>query len=393
MPRPERTAAPAACSRRAPHCAAILLSLLVLPAGPASATDVVGEARAAAEAGDTAGALERLSRWLEQNPGDRDALFARAQALAWSGDYAASRRAYDALLAEEPRNADYLFGRAQAWLWGGEPGRALEDIRAARAVAPDYAALGGLEQQALAALPPAAMATPAPPRRIGEAAAEASLEDLDRGYDDWRSLAARVRFAVSPTLELRGSIAEVTRYGRDESEAGAGAGWAAGNGWTIGADVTAAGNAQFLPEWSAQAQFAGPLAAATTLQASYRRAEYRNTASDTFSLGVDRYVSRYRLAYTLFRGEPADASGTWTHVFRCDRYYGESNSVGLQFTTGEESESDGAGGLLVSRVEAVALIGRHAVTADWTLTWAATWHEQGDLYRRAGAHVGIARRF
>ena len=30
---------------------------------------------------------------------------------------------------------------------------------------------------------------------------------------------------------------------------------------------------------------------------------------------------------------------------------------------------------------------------EWSLVWALTWHEQGDLYRRAGFDVGFVRRF
>jgi YaiO family outer membrane protein len=380
--------------RRAAGGVGCALSLLSLLAAPAHAQDAVAEARAAAAAGDTAGALARLAAMLEQRPEDREALFARAQILAWSGDYAASGRAYDALLAAEPQNADYLFGRAQTRLWAGQPERALADVREARAVAPGYAALDELERQASAALPVVATAVPvAAPPRSREAATEAGFEDLDRGYDSWRSLTARVRVPVSSALELRGSIAEMSRFGLGDSEGGAGASWSTGDRWTIGADLTVAGNARFLPQWSAQVQAARRIATATTLQAGYRRAEYRSTRNDTFSLAVEHYVSRYRLAYTLFRGEPAAAPGTWSHVLRGDFYYAESSSIGLQYTTGRESESDGAGGLIISRVAGAALVGRQAIATHWTVNWALTWHEQGDLYRRAGANVGIARRF
>ncbi len=363
---------------------ALAAALIALPA----AADVVGAAREAAAAGEHAAALARIDAWLEQHPGDREALFARAQVLAWSGDHAGSRRAYDALLVLEPDNADYLLGRAQAWLWGGEPARALADIRAARAVAPGYAALDELEQRALAALPP-----PPKDEPRGEASAEGSWERLDHGLDDWRSLAARIRLAATTALELRGSIAEVSRYGRSDTEGGIGASWSGDGAWTVGADLSSAGSARFLPEWSLQLQAARRVASATRLQATYRRAEYRNTVGETYALSAEHYFARYRVAYALIRGEPSDARATWAHTLRADLYYGESNSIGLQLATGEESESDGAGGLLVSRIRGAGLLGRQALTPDWTLSWALTWHEQGDLYRRAGANVGIARRF
>jgi YaiO family outer membrane protein len=80
-------------------------------------------------------------------------------------------------------------------------------------------------------------------------------------------------------------------------------------------------------------------------------------------------------------------------VARVDYYYAEPNWVGVQYVNGKEAESDGAGGLLVSDVEGAAVLGRHALTSDWSLVWALTWHEQGELYQRAGFDVGLARRF
>jgi YaiO family outer membrane protein len=368
------------------------LALLLAAPSPARAGDVLEQARAEAEAGDTSSALALLDAQLAEHPEDRDAQFLRARVLAWAGDYAASRRAYDELLAREPHNVDYLFGRAQAWLWSGEPQRALEDVRAARAVAPAYEALGEVERQALdaiAAVPaPRAAATAA-----GEIAAEAAWEDLDRGYDDWRTVALRGRTRAWASADLRGSVARVSRYGTSDTEAAIGATWAAGRRWEIGADASTAGSADFLPEWTAQGYAAMLLWTATRLQATYRHAEYRDTRNDTVSVSVEHYVSRYRLAYSLYRGDPADATPTWTHVFRCDLYYAGSSSVGAQYTTGEESESDGAGGLLVSAVEGVALIGRQELGPDWALSWALNWHDQGDLYRRAGINVGVTRRF
>jgi YaiO family outer membrane protein len=373
---------------------ALALGLLLAAPSPARAGDVLEEARAEAEAGDTSSALALLDARLADHPEDRDAQFLRARVLAWSGDYDASRRAFDELIAPEPRNADYLLGRAQAWLWAGEPERALEDVRAARAAAPDYEALVQFERQALDAI--AAKASAAPRRtvsRTNEVAAEATWEHLDSGYDDWRTVLVRGRASLGASTSLRGSLAQVGRYDTSDTEAAIGASWSAGERFEIGADASTAGSADFLPEWTAQGYAAMRLWAATRVQAGFRHAQYRDTRNDTLSLSVEQYVSRYRFAYSLFRGDPADATRTWTHVLRLDLYYADSGSVGAQYTTGEESESDGGGGLLVSEVEGVALIGRNELGHDWTVSWALTWHDQGELYRRAGINVGVARRF
>lgn len=367
-------------------------ALLLLSAPPAAADDVLESARAAAAAGDHAGAIARLDARLAEHPDDRDARFLRAQVLAWSGDFQASRAAYDELLATEPGNVDCLFGRAQAALWDGEPALALEDLRAARALAPDYASLDDLERQAHAALA-AARTAAEPPPRPRELIVQTGWEDLDRGFDDWTSVSVAARGGVASNAELRASAAYVSRYGQSDVDASLGATWVAGPLLEIGGDLGAAANADYLPEWSGRAHAVMRLAPATLLQVAYRHARYAATQNDTWSVTAEQYVERFRLAYTLYHGDPADAQETYSHVMRLDWSYSDSGWAGVQYVTGEESESDGAGGLLVTKVEGAALLGRHALTPEWSLLWALTWHDQGDLYRRAGLDVGLARRF
>lgn len=374
---------------------AALAATLLLAAPPAArAADALAEARTAAAAGDTAGALATLAAHLAAQPDDRQALFLRAQLLAWSGEYAASREAYGALLAAEPGHADYLFGRAQASLWDGDAEAALADVLAARAAAPDYAALDELERQARDRL--AAAGSPAgraAPNRRRAVLAEAGWERLDRGYDDWSLLALRAHGDVSANVEARGSLARMGRFGTSDVEATAGLSWQAAPRFGIGADLALVADADFLPRWSGQLLALARLGDSTHLQGGYRHSRYPGTRSDTLWLTLERYLACCRLAYSVYRGDPADASTTYTHVLRADFYYDERSYAGLQLTTGRESESDGAGGLLVSDVEGAALVGRHQLSPRWALAWALTWHEQGDLYRRAGFNVGLARSF
>jgi YaiO family outer membrane protein len=370
----------------------MLCAILLATSPTAWAEPALERIRAEAQAGDYAEALAQLDARLAEHPDDRDARFLRAQVLAWSGDFTASRAAYDELIAAAPGNVDYLFGRSQAWLWLGEPERALEDVRAARALAPEYAALAEFENQVLAALaarqPPVAQAP-----GLLEVLAQASWQNLDRGYDDWLSGMVASRARVSTNTELRGVAAYQSRYGSDDVDMSVGATWFGGGRFEFGADLGAAVNADFLPEWSGQAHLLARVAPATSLLLAYRHAQYAATYNDTVSLTAEHYLDRFRLAYTLYRGDPADAPYAYSHVARVDYYYSEPNWVGVQYVIGEEAESDGAGGLLVSDVEGAAVLGRHALTSDWSLVWALTWHDQGELYQRAGFDVGIARRF
>jgi YaiO family outer membrane protein len=386
MPQRDARAAPR-CGAAVMLCAALLATSLAAWAGPD-----LERIRAVAQAGDYADALAQLDARLAEYPDDRDARFLRAQVLAWSGDFPASRAAYDELIAAAPGDVDYLFGRAQVWLWLGEPERALADVRAARALAPDYAALAEFENRALLAIA-AGQPAVAPALGLREVLTQASWQNLDRGYDDWLSGLVAGRARVSTNAELRGTAAFQSRYGSDDVDASVGATWFGAGRFEFGADLGAAANADFLPEWSGQAHLLARVAPATSLLLAYRHAQYTATHNHTVSLSAEHYVDRFRLAYTLYRGDPADAPHAYTHAARVDYYYAEPNWVGVQYVIGEEAESDGAGGLLVSDVEGAAVLGRHALTSAWSLLWALTWHDQGELYQRAGFDVGFARRF
>lgn len=377
--------------------AAVAVTALAASAA-AQAGTVVQDARARAIAGDVAGALQSVTAWIELHPDDADARFLHAQLLGWSGDYESSRRAYDELLAHHPGNADYLFGRAQVTLWGGRPDAALADIDAARAVQPGYPGLDELQRQAQAAAsgPTTARGSTDAPERGDlpwEIMVGASHDDLDSGYGDWSAAVVRLQRRVAPQFVVRGALSAAGRYGKEDQEAQLGVSWLVPGRWDVGGDVSAAPAADFLPERSLQLyaqRFLGPT---LSVRGSARHAEYRSSSSDVFSLMIEKYVGRVRFAYSLFRGAAEDADVTYSHVLRADLAYRERDWVGVQFVTGRESESDGAGGLVNSRVTGATLLGRHSLRPAWSLAWALNWQEQGDLYQRVGIDVGLAHRF
>ncbi len=385
---------------RSAELAPFALALVVfIGSAQAQVAPVLREARSAAIAGDRDGALAMIDAWLDAHPGDADALYLRAQILGWSDRFAESLQLYDVLLAREPRNPDYLFGRAQVAYWSGNPERSLADLADLRAAAPATPGLGELERQVELArvaryqerLWPGLDTETEPLAR--ELTAGLALDQLDSGYDDWRSATLRYRGDLTLRLATRAGLHHAERYGRSDTEAELGGAWTSSRNWETGIDTTIAVDADFLPRWSLQLFTQASVSESMTMRAGLRRAEYAATHATTLSLSADRYVQRYRLAYNILRTDPADADTTLAHIFRIDATYGDTSFIGVQFAVGRESESDGRGGLLNTRTRSAALLGQHALGADWNLSWAAVWCDQGDLYQRTGLDVGIARRF
>lgn len=86
---------------------------------PASAQDVVAEARDLARSGKRHDAISLLQKRLATNPGDLDARTLLGTVLLWEGRYADARAELDRVLAVEPDYVDALGALAYLELWSG----------------------------------------------------------------------------------------------------------------------------------------------------------------------------------------------------------------------------------------------------------------------------------
>jgi len=122
---------------------------------------------------------------------------------------------------------------------------------------------------------------------------------------------------------------------------------------------------------------------------------YTDNDSRTLNAGLERYFGSFRAFYALYNGKPQGSSSASAQRLGLDYYYcGERCRVGAALVWGREVENVGPPtGLITSDVRAFALYGRHWFTPAWALTWDASTHEQGDLYRRTGLRLGLRHRF
>lgn len=129
---------------------------------PSLASADLATAQRQVEAQQFDAAAATLQAHLARQPDDSEAQFLLARVLAWQGNPEQALPLYEELLQREPGNADYLLGQGQALLWAGRPQAALVSLERAAEIAPDYAGVQQVMQQARAVLTsPVAAVTPA----------------------------------------------------------------------------------------------------------------------------------------------------------------------------------------------------------------------------------------
>lgn len=275
-----------------------------------------------------------------------------------------------------------------------------------RAAVPGAAALAALATLALALGGPAAAAPTPWQVELG-----GSVEHLDNGAPDWRQVdaALRHRFDEQRLGEL--TLRRAERYGRRDTELGLGAVWPVGEPFVLALRATTAGNAAFLPRhggqvdafWRAPQGWVLGLGLTRNL---YDTPEAPATGSSLLRMGVERYVGDWRFGGGWTRARLD--GGSYAHGWRAqvDRFIGDGARLGLAVGGGRELES-APQGVLSTRVEALALVGRLPLSEGWALVGEASHTRVSDFeqriggvvqslpggYRRNGVRLGVARDF
>lgn len=146
-----------------------------------------------------------------------------------------------------------------------------------------------------------------------------------------------------------------------------------------------------LPRYAVGGELHHEFRAAWLAHVGAKTTSYDTVRANQGLLGLEHYFGSFS-ASAAWR--PARAFGQTVNALevRASRYYGEDSSITLLVTGGREVVSLGST-LVQARVRAVAVIGQHRVTERWALTYAVNRVEQGSLYTRRGAHVGLRHTF
>ncbi len=216
-----------------------------------------------------------------------------AVAARRAGDNAGAVRLLDRWIAARPEDSDALVQRGYAHLALGNPRAAERDFRAALALAPDYAdARAGL----------ALVAERREEPRGGFLIAGGAWSDLEAGARDWWEASLAGEAPVSRTLSVGGRASWFRRFGLEDVELeGRIAARPSENVW-LRASVGGTPNADFRPELAlgagADVRVAeGPQATVLSLDASWQRFPLEEVV--TVSPGITQYFGGGRWWGTL----------------------------------------------------------------------------------------------
>ena len=258
------------------------------------------------------------------------------------------------------------------------------------------------------ALPLIALCALALPARADEPARtefEAGIahEHLTRGYDPWRSAYAQASWQDAGHRRVDAGLRTTERFGLRDHEWSLGGGAPLGLGWSGSAAVSGSPTHRILPRWTGQASLQRELQPGLIGSLHWRRSLYGPTdgggtqGTSGIGLGLEGYVGNWRLAWTGSRSR-LDAGGhAFSHWAELDHYYGERgpglvSHVGLLVSAGHELENL-PGGLVVTPVRGVSLLGLHRIDARWAVSWELSTNRQGESYRRSGGRLGLRRSF
>jgi YaiO family outer membrane protein len=242
---------------------------------------------------------------------------------------------------------------------------------------------------ALALLVPASSAAG---QRATQLQFAAAYEHLSNGYDPWRTATLELRTSESG-LSAHARVEETMRFSQLDHNVTLGVQRRVTSRFTVGGGAQVSPSHRVSPRWAAlgDVEFAGR--GGWGAQAAVRQLQYTSAPVTISATTVERYVSRYRAAYSLYAARFRSA-GSIGHRVRGDVYYGRSSSsVGVALSLGDEVESTLPNGVLRTSVRGAGVVGRQWLTPRWRVIYDALVQQQGALYTRRRIAIGLERRF
>ena len=218
-------------------------------------------------------------------------------------------------------------------------------------------------------------------------------ETLSNNPNDWKDTQLELLRQFAPRKLLIGRATSSERFGLHDDTLGLSGYYPLGERTTVFAELTASNTHRVLPRDSLHLQLAQSLPQGWGLIAGLRQVTYDTTVVDIADLTLERYISDYRVAFTVYPSHSQIAGSATSYRLQLSRYYGDENNIQLMLVRGiEVDKPTGVDSVLATSVRGLALFGRHWLTRDWGLGYGLGHTVQGESTRRS-ASVDLRYRF
>jgi YaiO family outer membrane protein len=304
-------------------------------------------------------------------------LFQQSRDYAAAGDDDAALQILDQLRAAYPHDVDYVFARAQLLARQHRDAEALEELREAMRLAPDYDDVRQFYESLQARQ-----------QRAPDDAAQWSIlagagyQRLDNGMPAWNEQFAELSRSQRSTGTYRLGIARDARFDTADITVSTAADINLASGWLAGLAFAVANDADFRPQREFSGNIGRSLQDGWVVGVRYRRREFETIAVTSVAPSVEKYQGQFRTAYAVTATQLPGASTVLGHGLTVNWYYNDRASIALAINAGVEAEAVGLGQILETRVKGVSLSGRRQLSDRFGLQWWLGLHQQGDFYRR-----------
>ena len=337
--------------------------------------------------------------------------FEHARSLTRAGEHVAALNVISKLRKEYPHDVDYALARAQVLIRLDLDAEALDELRTAAVLAPDYETVWKLRYNLLAGSDDASAT--AELSRIRSTAARRFPDaewwrtpEMDEDASEWIIIVGAGHEELSGSLPSWGRQFVDSRYERPDGSAyfagiardsrfdnadvslRLGAEWTLAEVWRTGFEIGGVSDPAFQPDFGYAIYVNRVFGEGWSANVRLQNKEYPTTTASSLNTTIEKYVGDYRIAYGLGLGRLPGASPVAGHAMTADWYFSARSSIGISVNMGKEVEAIGAGRVLETDVRGIALRGRRQLNRRIGLQWWLGWHEQGEYYERT--YLGLA---
>ena len=217
-------------------------------------------------------------------------------------------------------------------------------------------------------------------------------ERLSNGSSDWtEEFVALTHDTVGRVQSASVKLSHTERFGLKDTTATFAAGSRLSRSVVGTVELGISSTHRVLAKRSMQGGLSMALEQGYGIAAALRQIDYNTTRLRALDLTVERYIGDYRIAYSIHPSRSSTAGNALGHRLQLGRFYGEDNQMQVLLAGGSEVDRPEIGIISRSQVRAIALFGRHWLTPDWAIGFAAS-HTRQEKTRRNGLPISLLGR-